>query len=66
MLGPGKLLVVYVPITAAQPAGEIAALVAEHHAAGADHVVVGMSYDADFDVAVARLAELGPELAAVG
>ena len=64
VLGADKLLVIYMPFTASDTAASISAAIDEHAAAGADHVIVGMSYDTDFDVAVRRLEDFSPELTA--
>ena len=63
VLGVDKLLVVYVPFTASDTAVEISRTVDEHVAAGADHVVVGMSHHTDFQAAAERLEALAPDLA---
>jgi probable F420-dependent oxidoreductase len=63
VLGAEKLLVVYVPFTASDTAAVISSAVDGHIAAGADHLIVGMSYDTDFSVAVERLEDLAPILA---
>ena len=57
-VGADKLLVVYVGIQAAGPTAAISDLLGRHLDAGADHVILGMSFNADFSVAIDRLAQL--------
>lgn len=64
-LGPDKLLVVLVDVSAKQ--GDIAAVTATvrtHLAAGADHVVAGLPMGIDFATGVDRLKALAPALTA--
>ena len=64
-LGPDKLLVVLVDVSAKQ--GDIAAVTATvrtHLAAGADHVVAGLPMGIDFATGVDRLEALAPALTA--
>ncbi|MBO1754973.1 LLM class flavin-dependent oxidoreductase [Allobranchiibius sp. CTAmp26] len=60
-IGADRLLVVYLPIGESGP-DELADAISVHRAMGADHVVVGTPYDADFGTAVRRLAEVAPAL----
>lgn len=62
-LGADKLLVIYLPVQASDTPAAIAGALDEHVAAGADHVVVGMSYNTDFTVAIDRLELLAPTIA---
>ena len=64
VLGADKLLVVYVPIQTSDEPGTISNVVAQHVDAGADHVIVGMSYQADFRDAITRLEHLAPTVTA--
>ena len=66
VLGPDKLLVIFMQASAEQgDAAAITALVREHLAAGADHVIAGLPIGTEFAAGVDRLAELAPALAAV-
>ena len=60
-IGADRLLVVYLPVGESGP-DELRTAISRHRAAGADHVVVGTPYDADFAAAVRRLVEVGPAL----
>jgi probable F420-dependent oxidoreductase len=62
-LGADELLVVYVPIRAADTPTAVAGTLAEHLGAGADHVVLGMSYNTAFTVAIECLHNLAPTIA---
>ncbi len=65
-LGPDKLLVVLIDVSATQ--GDIAAVTATvrtHLAAGADHVIAGLPMGTDFATGVDRLEALAPALTAV-
>ena len=59
-LGPDKLLVVYVPIQASDEPAAVSDILAQHLDAGADHVILGMSYNADFRPVITRLEHLAP------
>lgn len=61
-LGPEKLLVVYVPLSGSDTTEPVVDAVHQHREAGADHVVVGQSYDTDFVDAVEYLTALAPAL----
>ena len=64
VLGPDKLLVIFMHADAGQgDAPAIAAQVREHIAAGADHVIVGQPIGTDFTAGVDHLEELAPALA---
>ena len=56
-VGAERLLVVYLPVDTSG-SDELADAILRHRAAGADHVVVGTPYDADFGDAVRQLVEL--------
>lgn len=58
-LGPGKLVVVGLPVDPAKPA-EAAAQVREHLAAGADHVEVSLPIGTDFAAGIDQLVALAP------
>lgn len=63
VLGPDKLLVVYLDTGSGQGSVEqAAAAVQAHLAAGADHVVAGTQLGADFRTSVERLDQLAPAL----
>ena len=63
-LGADKLLVSYIPIQTTDNPAAVADALEEHLVAGADHVVVGMSYNTDFTVTIDRLEVLAPTIAA--
>ena len=64
VLGPDKLLVVFMHATTEQGgASAIMATVREHLAAGADHVLLGQPIGTDFAVGVDHLEQLAPALA---
>jgi probable F420-dependent oxidoreductase len=66
VLGPDKLLVIFVRASTEQgDASAITAGVREHIAAGADHVIAGLPIGTDFTVGVDRLEQLAPALAGV-
>ncbi|MBO1768288.1 LLM class flavin-dependent oxidoreductase [Allobranchiibius sp. GilTou38] len=60
-IGADRLLIVYVPVGESGP-DELNDAISQHRAMGADHVVVGTPYDADFEAAARRLADLAPAL----
>jgi probable F420-dependent oxidoreductase len=63
VLGPDKLLVVLVDVSAgAGDEAAVAATVRAHLAAGADHVTVGLPIGTDFGAGVDHLAQLAPAL----
>jgi probable F420-dependent oxidoreductase len=63
VLGPDKLLVIFMHADAEQGgASAIAAAVREHLAAGADHVIAGQPIGTHFTVGVDRLEQLAPAL----
>jgi probable F420-dependent oxidoreductase len=61
-LGPDKLLAVYLPVSLGADGADVATAVAAHRAAGADHVIVGLSYDTPFAAAADTLVGLAPAL----
>lgn len=61
--GPDGLVVVFVPSQPSDAVSSVVAAVDAHLDAGADHVIVGMSYTTDFAVAVDRLVQLAPSVA---
>ena len=66
VLGPDKLLVIFMSAGARQgDAPAIAAQVREHLAAGADHVIAGQPIGTDFTAGVEYLEHLAPALAEV-
>ena len=66
VLGPDKLLVVFMHASAEQgDASAITAKVREHIAAGADHVIAALPIGTDFSAGVDRLEQLAPALAEV-
>jgi probable F420-dependent oxidoreductase len=63
LLGPDKLLVIFMQASAEQgDAAAITAMVREHLAVGADHVIAGLPIGTDFAAGADRLAELAPAL----
>jgi probable F420-dependent oxidoreductase len=63
ILGPDKLLVIFMPVSTEQDdASAITAKVREHVAAGADHVIAGQPIGTDFTAGVDYLEELAPAL----
>jgi hypothetical protein len=52
---------VYLPV-GESGSDELSDAISRHRAAGADHVVVGTPYDADFGDAVRQLVELSSDL----
>lgn len=63
LLGPDRLLVTYLDTGAAQGSVEqVAATVEGHLDAGADHVIAGAPFGADFRTSVERLDRLAPAL----
>lgn len=63
LLGPDRLLVTYLDASAGQGSVEqVAATVQEHLDAGADHVIAGAPFGADFRESVERLERLAPVL----
>src|SRR5450755_4706277 len=64
VLGPDKLLVIFMHATIEQgDASAIMATVREHLAAGADHVLLGQPIGTDFTAGVDHLEQLAPALA---
>lgn len=64
VLGPDKLLVIFMHADAEQgDAPAIAATVREHLTAGADHVIAGQPIGTDFTAGVDHLEQLAPVLA---
>src|SRR5450755_4258785 len=64
VLGPDKLLVIFMHATTEQgDASAVMATVREHLAAGADHVLLGQPIGTDFTVGVDHLEQLAPALA---
>jgi hypothetical protein len=63
VLGPDKLLVVFMHATTEQGASAVMATVREHVAAGADHVLLGQPIGTDFTAGVDHLEQLAPALA---
>lgn len=62
LLGPDKLLVVFMRAVIGQDAAEVATKVHEHLDAGADHVTVGMPIGSDFAAGVDHLEQIAPVL----
>jgi probable F420-dependent oxidoreductase len=62
LLGPDKLLVVFVTSVMGEGATEVATTVREYLGAGADHVTVGMSVGSDFAAGIDHLERIAPEL----
>lgn len=63
LLGADKLLVVFVPVQPSDTTETVVDTVSALADAGADHVILGMSYTTDFAVAVDRLEQLAPTVA---
>jgi probable F420-dependent oxidoreductase len=63
LLGPGKLLVVFIHSVIGQDAADTASKVHEQLEAGADHVTVGMPIGAAFAAGLDHLEEIAPVLA---
>lgn len=63
-LGADKLLVCYLAVQASDTPATVAAILEQHRAAGADHLVVGLPYNADFAVAIDLLERLAPTITA--
>jgi hypothetical protein len=63
VLGPDKLLVIFMPVSIEQDdASAITTRVREHVAAGADHVIAGQPIGTGFIVGVDHLEGLAPAL----
>ena len=66
ILGPGKLLVIFMHASSEQgDPSQIAATVREHLAAGADHVIAALPIGTDFSLGVDHLERLAPSLMAL-
>jgi probable F420-dependent oxidoreductase len=65
LLGPGKLLVVFMHAAIGPDAAEAAAKVHEYLDAGADHVTVGLPIGSDYAAGVDHLEQLAPVLAGI-
>ena len=66
VLGPDKLVVVYLDVSTSQgTTDQVTATIQAHLAAGADHVIAGAAFGTTFRASTTRLEELAPALAAL-